>query len=54
MCLLDLVIALGFATSDAEIALNRHDLFGSHLASRADQAVSPLVPKCAVQHHKDS
>lgn len=37
-----LIIALGFATSDAQIILNRHDLFGSHLAGKAGIAVSPL------------
>lgn len=37
-----LVTALGFATTDAQIVLNRHDLFGSHLAGRAGGAVSPL------------
>lgn len=41
-CSPELVIALGFAASDAQIILNRHDLFGSHLAGKAGSSVSPL------------
>ena len=41
-----LVIALGFATTDAQIVLNRHDLIGSHLTSKADWAFSPLNACC--------
>lgn len=49
-----LVIALGFATADAQTVLNRHDLFGSHLASNAKRAVSSLGLMHAVEHQGDS
>ena len=47
-CSSQLVTALGFVTTDAQIILNRHDLFGSHLAGKAGGAVSPLDVMCAV------
>lgn len=41
-CSPQLVTDLGFVTSDAQVILNRHELFGSHLAGKAGGAVSPL------------
>lgn len=41
-CSSQIVTALGFVTADARIILNRHDLFGSHLAGKPGGAVSPL------------
>lgn len=43
-----LVIALGFATIDAQIVLNRHDLFGSHLAGNANRALSTRLDACCL------
>jgi hypothetical protein len=47
-CLPQLVIVLGFATTDTQIVLNRHDLLESHLASTADRALSICLYACCL------